>query len=307
MSRAVSLSVCIAFALAGAAAQEQPSPDNRSVHTEMHNVLYHFTDASAVHITQLEGELVPTTATGIPVFDDPNSFTLNIRTAEISITTDALASALNQYAFAAPDAPIKEIQISIKDGKLDIHGKLHSKGGIPFESVGSLSVTAEGEIRVHTESVKAAHLPIKGLMDLLGTDIAKMIDTSKVRGVRLEKDDLILTPAELFPPPHVLGRLSAVALRGNEIVQTYGGPPAKPSIPGNYMAYRGADLRFGKLTMSDTDLTLIDMNPEDPFDFYLEHYKEQLSAGYTKNTLSSGLRSYFRDYNKLTPKQRTHK
>jgi hypothetical protein len=301
------LAVVALAALAFASSAQEPSPvASRSVHTEIHNVLYHFTDSSAVHITQLEGELVPTTATGIPIFDDPNSFTLNIRTAEISITTDALASALNQYAFAAPDAPIKEIQISIKDGKLDIHGKLHSKGGIPFESVGSLAVTAEGEIRVHTESVKAAHLPVKGLMDLLGTDIAKLIDTSKVRGVRLEKDDLILTPAELFPPPHVLGRLSAVGLRGNEIVQTYGGVPTKPSMPGNYMAYRGAELRFGKLTMSDTDLILIDMDPQDPFDFYLEHYKEQLSAGYTKNTLSSGLRSYFRDYNKLPPKQKTH-
>jgi hypothetical protein len=307
MYRTVLLFVCVAFAPVSSEAQEQSSVASRSVHAEMHNVLYHFTDSSAVHITQLEGELVPTTATGIPVFDDPNSFTLNIRTAEISITTDALASALNQYAFASPDAPIKEIQISIKEGKLDIHGKLPTKGGIPFETVGSLSVTADGEIRVHTESVKAAHLPVKGLMDLLGENIAKMIDTRKVHGVRMDKDDLILTPAELFPPPHVLGRLSSVSLRGNEIVQTYGGPPSKPSMPGNYMAYHGAELRFGKLTMSDTDLILIDMDPQDPFDFYLEHYKEQLAAGYTKNTLSSGLRSYFRDYNKLTPKQRTHK
>ena len=73
------------------------------------------------------------------------------------------------------------------------------------------------------------------------------------------------------------------------------------------MAYQGAGLRFGKLTMNDTDLILIDLDPQDPFDFYLNHYKEQLAAGYTKNTLSSGLRSYFRDYNKLTPKQKTRK
>jgi hypothetical protein len=297
--------VFVAFVLASSA-QDQSSSASRSVHTEMHNVQYHFTDSSAVHITQLEGELVPTTPAGIPFFDDPNSFTLNIRNAEISITTDALASALNQYAFAAPDAPIKEIQISIKDRQLDIHGKLHSKGGVPFETVGSLSVTPDGEIRVHAESVKAAHLPVKGLMDLLGENIAKIIDTRKVRGVRAEKDDLILTPAELFPPPHVLGRLSSVSLRGNEIVQTYGSSPAKPSMPGNYMAYQGGQLRFGKLTMSDTDLILIDLDPQDPFDFYLNHYKEQLTAGYTKNTLSSGLRAYFRDYNKLTAKQKSH-
>jgi len=305
MFRQVLPLVYITFAVATSAAQG-PSAASRSVHTEMHNVMYHFTDSSAVHIAYLEGELVPTTETGIPVFDDANSFTLNIRSAEMSITTDALASALNQYAFAAADAPIKGIRISVQDGKLDIQGKLHSKGNIPFESVGSASVTPDGEIRVHTEKVKAAHLPVKGLLDLLGETIAKLIDTRKVRGVRLDKDDLILTPAELFPPPHVQGHLSSVTLRGNEIVMTYSSASPKPgTMSGNYMAYRGAQLRFGKLTMSDTDLILIDLDPRDPFDFYLNHYKEQLAAGYTKNTLNSGLRSYFRDYNKLTPKQKT--
>ena len=65
------------------------------------------------------------------------------------------------------------------------------------------------------------------------------------------------------------------------------------------MAYHGAQLRFGKLTMSDTDLVLIDMDPQDPFDFSLEHYKEQLVAGYTKTTPDFGLRVFMRDFNKV--------
>jgi len=68
----------------------------------------------------------------------------------------------------------------------------------------------------------------------------------------------------------------------------------------NYMSYRGNRLRFGKLTMSDTHMILIDMDQRDPFDFYLDHYKEQLVAGYTKETPSFGLRVYMRDYNKLS-------
>jgi hypothetical protein len=69
------------------------------------------------------------------------------------------------------------------------------------------------------------------------------------------------------------------------------------------MAYRGSDLRFGKLTMNDADLILIDMDPRDPFDFYLDHYTEQLVAGYTKTTPDFGLRVYVRDYNKLPHKK----
>lgn len=275
------------------------------VQAEMRNVVYHFTEPIAVHIAYLQGELTPNEPGSMPIFDDANSFAIVIHSAQMSITADALANVLNQYVFAAEDAPIKGVRITMPSGKLRIQGKLHSKGDMPFESEGSLSVTPEGEIRVHTEKIKAGHLPVKGLMDLLGKTLSNLIDTRKVRGLRTDKDDLILTPSELFPPPHIEGSLRTIKIIGNEIVQEYGnGFTPRANIPGNYMAYRGVQLRFGKLTMYDTDLALIDMDPQDPFDFYLDHYKEQLAAGYTKTTLSFGLRSYFRDYNKLRQKEK---
>jgi hypothetical protein len=51
--------------------------------------------------------------------------------------------------------------------------------------------------------------------------------------------------------------------------------------------------------MHDADLVMIDMDPGDPFDFLLDHYQEQLVAGYTKSTPEYGLRTYTKDYNKL--------
>jgi hypothetical protein len=68
------------------------------------------------------------------------------------------------------------------------------------------------------------------------------------------------------------------------------------------MAYRGNRLQFGKLLMSETDMILIDPDPRDPFDFYLDRYKEQLVAGYTKIAPSFGLRVYMVDFNKLKQK-----
>lgn len=299
-SKALSLLLPICVLLIAA----QRDEGGNRVQAEMRNVTYHFTGPIAVHIAYLQGELAPTNPAGMPVFDDANSFSLMIHSAEISITADALANVMNQYVFAAPDAPIKAVRITMPSGKLKIQGKLHSKGDVPFESDGSLSVTPEGEIRVHTEKIKAGHLPVKGLMDLLGKTLSSMIDTRKVRGLRTDKDDLLLTPSELFPPPHIQGNLRSIKIVGDEVIQEYGtGFTPQTKMAGNYMAYRGAQLRFGKLTTHDTDLVLIDMDPQDPFDFYLDHYREQLAAGYTKTTLSFGLRSYFRDYNKLGQKQ----
>lgn len=44
---------------------------------------------------------------------------------------------------------------------------------------------------------------------------------------------------------------------------------------------------IGKLTISDTDLILIDIDPNDPLDFYLDDYKEQLVAGALHRSFAS--------------------
>ena len=290
------------FYLAGGSIAFSQTPDNSSknaVQVQMHNVMYHFSEQTAVHILSLQGELLPTKQERIPIFDDRMSFVLAIRGAEISINATALASVLNQYVLSSPDSPLKQISLSNEGNTLKIKGHLHSKGDLPFEMDGTLAATPEGEIRIHAEKIKAAHLPVKGLMDLLDVKIANLISANKVKGIRAEGNDLFLNPAQILPPPQIQGKITDVQLRGNEIVQIFGGAAVAPKRAGNYMSYQGAQLRFNKLTMSDTDLTIFDMDPQDPFDFFLDHYVEQLAAGYSKTTLKYGLRVYMRDYNKL--------
>ena len=55
------------------------------------------------------------------------------------------------------------------------------------------------------------------------------------------------------------------------------------------MAFKGGTVRFGKLTMTDTDLELVDSQPADPFDFSIDRYMQQLVAGYSKMTPKGGL------------------
>ena len=277
------------------------NPADRAVAVEMRGVTYHFTADVAVSIPRLNGALVPSKTDEIPVFDDKTSFTLRIDAAEISMPVASLANVLNANVFNAKDAPMKDISVRADKDRLKVKGKLHSKGDIPFETEGVLSATPDGKIRLHTEKLKALHLPVKGLMELLGLDLATLINTNKVKGIHIEKDDLILDPQEILPPPRIQGRVAQVFIRGNDVVQVFGdgSQPSTSRQAGNYMAYHGHQLRFGKLTMSDTDLTLIDMDPKDPFDFFLDHYKEQLVAGYSKITPASGLRTYMRDFNKL--------
>jgi hypothetical protein len=301
LSLAGAVACCAPIALTALSQTPAKLKGDSAVRVQMRNVEYHFTDSVAVHIADLDGALIPTGEHQMPIFDDKNSFRLQIDSAQISLAPDSLARVLNSYVFARPDAPLKDITVQVDKSRLKIKGKLHDKGDLPFEMEGQLTPTPDGKIRVHAEHIKALHLPVKGLMDLFGLKIADLIKTEKVRGVAVDKDDIILDPAQVLPPPHIEGRLTAIRLVGNSIVQSFGtSAPRERLFNGpNYMAYSGNRLRFGKLTMDPTDLIMIDMDPKDPFDFYLDHYVEQLGAGYTKTTPEFGLRVYVRDYNKL--------
>lgn len=47
-------------------------------------------------------------------------------------------------------------------------------------------------------------------------------------------------------------------------------------------------------------VTAVDPDPRDPFDFFLDHYNEQLVAGYDQNLPDHGLIVHMPDYRKIT-------
>jgi hypothetical protein len=285
----------------GAQANSREGESNAAVQTQMQNVKYRFTESATVYIKMLSGELLPTEGAELPIFDNKDSFRLRIGYAEIDIAAGDLASVFNSYVFARTNSPLKGVSMSIENGHLKIKGKLHDVGIIPFETESTLSPTDDGKILLRTAKVKALHVPVKGIMNLFGVEIADLIKNGKLPGVEARGDDLVLDPSLVFPAPQMEGRVTETRIEGNTIVLTFGDKNRAPKArqAGNYISFRGNRLRFGKLTMTDVDMTLIDMDPTDPFDFFLNRYKDQIAAGYSKISSNSALRIFVKDFNKL--------
>jgi hypothetical protein len=296
------------------AGQASGAPAAAVVRVGMKNVEFHLTDRIIVHIAALNGKLTAKPGE-IPVFDNKESFMIDADSANITVSMTALTNDLNDYVFVKPSAPLKKLNVTTRGKELVVKGLLVSKGGVPFQTAGTLSVTPEGLIRVHITKVKALKLPVKGLMDLLGVETADVLSTKKVEGVTVDKDDLIVDPAKIHPPPELKGHLVSVDVENQAIVLVFRSPEqtgSQTDVPSscggrNYLAFKGGSVHFGKLTMSDTDLELIDSDPADPFDFAIDHYNDQLVAGYSKMTRKGGLCVHMPDYNKIkqtsNPKQ----
>ena len=287
-----------------AAGQTTTDEHANAVQVQMRNVTYHFTDTLSAYVKTLRGEVVPTGDNKFPTLDDKNSYDIRVTSLEMVIAADSLAKVLDSYVFATHGSPVKDVSMSIDKGRLKIKGKLHDKGDVPFETSGSLSPTPDGKIRLHAEKIRALHLPVKGLMEALGVDLDDLIKSGKMPGFAADGDDMIMDLGLVLPPPHIQGNITAIRIEGQNLVEVIGDPAKtefKNVAAANYMAYWGNQLRFGKLTMADADMILIDMNPEDPFDFDLDHYKDQLVPGYSKITATFGLRVYMKDFGKVHP------
>ena len=284
---------------------EPAGPAAAETRVEMVNAKIRLDPSLILHIRRLSGKLVRTRENQPPSFDDKLSYRIAIDSAEVAVDTASMNRLMNTYVFGEPDAPLKDLRLSIQDGQIKQEGTLRKGPGVPFEMVGEISATPDGKIRIHPKHMKAAHLPVKGLMKLFGVDMAKLINTRKTRGISVDDNDLILDEAIALPPPKIQGNITAVRIEGDQLVQTFGQAKSstanKPSSS-NFMAYRGGVLRFGKLTMTDTDMRLVDADPSDPFDFSPDHYKDHLVAGYSKTTVSGGLVVYMPDYSKISKK-----
>ncbi|MFL5404028.1 MAG: hypothetical protein ACJ8BF_14590 [Gemmatimonadales bacterium] len=278
----------------------------RDVAVQMRHVDFHVDSSIVLHLDYLRGALEPTSPDHSPYFDDKQSFNLAIDSARIRITPRGLSDLLNRYTFAYPGSPLRRLEITIEKGQLRQRG---SMGGISFDMLGELTLTPKGELRLHPSSIKADGIKVGGLMKFLGLHLEKLIKVRRGRGVRIEKNDFFLSPPELLPPPLVKGQVGAVEVNDSEIVQVFTPPPGSKvrSLPvpdpkaTNYMYYRGNLLRFGKLTMHNTDLLIVDAVPEDPFDFFLDQYKAQLVAGYSRTRPDEGLTVVMQDYSKSPP------
>jgi hypothetical protein len=278
-------------------------PVETETHVEMVNVNIHLDPELILHVRHLEGKLLSTKKGQAPTFDDKLSYVIAIDSGEVGMSMASLTHAMNSYVFDEPDAPLKNLQLSSEGSQIRQKGTLKKGIGIPFEMVGSVSATPDGKIRIHPTQMKAAHLPAKGLLKLFGLDMAKLINTGKTRGVSVDDNDFVVDPARMLPPPRMRGRITAVRIQGAEIIQTFGkqrrdSGTEKPRS--NYMAYRGGIMQFGRLTMNNVDMRLIDADATDPFEFFPDHYDEQLVAGYSKTTASGGLLVYMPDYDKLS-------
>jgi hypothetical protein len=273
---------------------------------QIKNVNFRVDDQLVLEIRSLRGQLLSAKPGKPPTFDDRTSMLMKIDAGEVAMSTASFTHLMNAYVFNYPGAPLTNIAVSTEGELLRQAATMHKS--VPTEMTGTLAALPDGRIRFRPNAIKAAGVQAKGLMDALGLKTGKLVKGTDPRGVSIVGDDMIMNLDLLLPPPRVRARVTGVRIEGDRIVQTFGpkeGAEAPPDLTPldpaaqNYMYYRGGTIRFRKFIMEDADMQVVDANPDDPLDFSLEHYFDQIVAGGSRNTPTGAQVTAVPDYKDL--------
>ena len=270
---------------------------------QMTNVKFHVDPTVALHIHELRGQMFDKES-GKPLnFDDKRSFIVRVFSAQIGVSGQSLTDLLNRYVFNYSGAPLKDLVVRVEDGHLVQEGTMHKIIDIPFRMIADVSATTDGWIRIHPTKIEICNLNGAALMKAFGITLQKVM-TKLPPGVRVEKNDLLIEPLGILPPPKIEGKLTAVRIDGDELMQEFDDhrniAALQPPVPAkNFMYFQHGTLRMGKLFMVSADMQVIDTDESDPFDFFIDRYNEQLAAGFDHNRADYGLTVFMRDFEDL--------
>jgi len=297
----------LAIAAVIAAAFMHGNAGTPAVEAEMRNVDLHLTPEIGLHVRSLRGRFVAQGSRPAPYLDDPRSYSVMVDHGEVAIDLASLNALMTRALVGHSN--VRSMAISIDaDGQLRQKGTLNKGVPVPFDVKASVSPTPDGHLRIHSESVRGFGVPVTPLLKTFGLKMDNLFKVDPGRGVTVDGNDVLLDPSSLLPPPAMHGRITQVRVDKDALVQVFGPDGQKalspPPTSKNYIYWRGGQLSFGKLTMTETDLELVDDDPRDAFDFSVDRWNEQLVAGFSKITPGRGLKAHLPDYNDL-PRPRT--
>jgi hypothetical protein len=275
---------------------------------EMKNVDLRVAENAVVGIRRLRGEVIPAQRGGDAILDSTSSFSIRITSGTVAIRSADLSVILNRFVFGYKGSPLKQLSVHMQGAQMVQSGVMHKGVDLKFEITSSLSLTDSGFIRLHPTKVRVLGVNGEALLHALGMKLDDLLDLGGSKAARVKGDEIFLDPGKILPPPAITGRVTAVRVEGDALVQEFARLPDDALFEGyaradsaapNYLFFRGGRLRFGRLEMRDTQLQILDLDPTDPFDLYLAQYNKQLIAGYSRNRPNLSLQAFFPDFTDL--------
>lgn len=265
---------------------EDGSPAKGSV-TQFYtkNVMYRIDEDIVVGLPDMDADMLVKRPNQPLIPGNLDDFVINVHSGHFVIDDKSMSAIFNKFAFGYEGSPLSDLKVTSLDGRVSLTGTLHKGLPIPFAMEGTLAPNGQGQLVLHPEVMKSAGIPVKGIMDVLGMEMANLIN-SRSAGVKIDGNKIIIYPDKLLPPPTIKGFAVAAQVQPGRTIMVFDDKVRRPypEVPEaaakNYLLMWGGNVLINNHLILNAKVQEIDDTPQDPMWVYLPLYREQLQAGY---------------------------
>ncbi len=253
-----------------------------------------------LYVRWLRGQMMRAHRNVNPSFDDPDSFFLDIQTGVLRANIGDISNFLN--ASVGGNSPLTKMTLSGDGNQIKLNGTLHKIISLPVEVIGTIATAPENRIQIHVTKIDVLKIPFKALLGGFHVTISDLFHPQDMPGIQVSGNDIFLDTQKLLPPPHIRGQLTSVHVVNPDLEEIYGDATkdvTRVEQWRNFIRLRDGTIDFGKLTMHNVDLIMIDISNDAWFDLDLTHYQEQLVNGYARMTPQAGLQIFMPDLDEI--------
>ena len=265
-----------------------------------HNLMLRRGPDFRIYVRWLRGQMIRSRPHVNPTFDDPESFSLDIKSGVVRANIGDIGIFLNAGGVA--NSPLKNITLLAEGDQIKLKGTLHKMIPLPVELLGGVTTTSDNRIQLHVTKLNVLKIPLKGLLGGLHIELSDLFQPKGIPGIEVSGNDLFFDTFKLLPPPHIRGQLTKVRVVSPDIEEVFGNAEdtvARVEEWRNFLRLNDGTLDFGKLTMHHVDLIMVDLSDDAWFDLDLNNYQNQLVNGYTRMTPQAGLQIFMPDLDSL--------
>jgi hypothetical protein len=265
-----------------------------------HNLMLRRGPDFRIYVRWLRGQMIRSRPHVNPTFDDPESFSLDIKSGVVRANIGDIGIFLNAGGVA--NSPLKNITLLAEGDQIKLKGTLHKVIPLPVELLGSVTPTSDNRIQLHVTKLNVLKIPLKGLLGGLHIELSDLFQPKGIPGIEVSGNDLFFDTFKLLPPPHIRGQLTKVRVVSPDIEEVFGNAEdtvARVEEWRNFLRLNDGTIDFGKLTMHHVDLIMVDLSNDAWFDLDLNNYQNQLVNGYTRMTPQAGLQIFMPDLDTL--------
>ena len=286
----------------GASAASNESSDAAPTDVYAHNLMLRKGPDFRIYVRWLRGDMKRALRNVNPSFDNPDSFFLDIKTGVIRANIGDIAHYLNT---SGVNSPLKNIRLSGNGDQIKMDGTLHKVIPLPIEMIGTISALPPSSIQIHVTKLSVLKIPLKGLLGNFNISLADLFHPKGIAGVQMTGNNISFDTQTMLPPPHIRGQLTKVHIVNPDLEEVYGNAAKdveRVEQWRNFLRFHNGTIDFGKLTMHQVDIIMIDLSNDPWFDLDLAHYQTQLVNGYTHITPQAGLQIFMPDLDEMPKK-----